>query len=101
MLNTFVSLKCLHIFGWVLFLLCLRGRSKVAHSLVLRGEQVDRPLLSGFTPVWLVHLHHLLYAEAQTLEDRREKVDDKNGWDMIKDQTNIVSIYSMLSNHTE
>lgn len=43
---------------------------KVVNSLVLWREQVDRPLLSGFTPVWLVHLHHLLDAETQTLEER-------------------------------
>lgn len=38
------------------------------NSLVLWGEQVDGPLLPGFTPVWLVHLHHLLDSETQTLE---------------------------------
>ena len=42
------------------------------NSLVLRGEQVDGPLLSGFAPVRLVHLHHLLDTETQTLEERGE-----------------------------
>ena len=41
----------------------------VKHSLVLGGEHVDGPLLSGFTPVWLIDLHHLLDTETNTLEE--------------------------------
>lgn len=37
-------------------------------SLVLRGEQKDRPVLSALAPVGSVRLHHLLDAEAQALQ---------------------------------
>jgi len=31
--------------------------------LVLRREEEDGPVVSGLTPVWSVHLHHLLDPE--------------------------------------
>ena len=41
--------------------------------LVLRGEQVHRPVLSALTPVWLVHLHHLVDPETQALREENKE----------------------------
>lgn len=37
------------------------------YSLVLGGEEVDRPVLTDFAPVRLVHINHLADAETQGL----------------------------------
>ena len=50
------------------------------HSLVVGGEQVDGPVLSGLAPVRFVDLYHLLDSEAQALEEtgkRDESTDPR------------------------
>lgn len=49
-----------------LLLLC-PSLSDSHYSLVLRGEEVDRPVLTDFAPVGLVHINHLADAETQGL----------------------------------